>query len=101
MAPPSSAAAFRRGLALAGALALTTLTALPLQAQRTRRPAQPSQPAAAPVLDSALFQGLRYRHVGPFRGGRVTTVTGVPGERNTFYFGSTGGGCAAPAAGAR
>ncbi len=42
--------------------------------------------------DSALFAGLRYRHVGPFRGGRVTTVTGVPGEPRTFYFGSTGGG---------
>jgi photosystem II stability/assembly factor-like uncharacterized protein len=46
---------------------------------------------SAPV-DSALFAGLRYRHVGPFRGGRVSTVTGVPGEPRTFYFGSTGGG---------
>src|ERR1035437_956470 len=30
--------------------------------------------------------------IGPLRGGRVTTVTGVPSEPNTFYMGSTGGG---------
>ncbi|HEU4564298.1 MAG TPA: hypothetical protein VFS05_06610 [Gemmatimonadaceae bacterium] len=42
--------------------------------------------------DSALLGGLRYRMVGPSRGGRVTTVTGVPQEPFTFYMGSTGGG---------
>ena len=30
--------------------------------------------------------------IGPFRGGRVLAVTGVPGDPNTFYFGSVGGG---------
>ena len=39
-----------------------------------------------------LWSGLRYRMIGPLRGGRVTTVTGVPTEPNTFYMGSTGGG---------
>jgi photosystem II stability/assembly factor-like uncharacterized protein len=39
-----------------------------------------------------LWSGLRYRMIGPLRGGRVTTVTGVPSEPNTFYMGSTGGG---------
>ena len=29
---------------------------------------------------------------GPFRGGRVLTVTGVPGQPDRFYFGSVGGG---------
>ncbi|MHB1313490.1 MAG: WD40/YVTN/BNR-like repeat-containing protein, partial [Gemmatimonadaceae bacterium] len=38
------------------------------------------------------FQHLRYRMVGPGRGGRVTTVTGVPSQPHTFYMGSTGGG---------
>jgi len=42
--------------------------------------------------DASLFQHLRYRNVGPARGGRVTTVTGVPSEPHTFYMGSTGGG---------
>ena len=43
-------------------------------------------------VDPALFQSMRYRNIGPFRGGRVTTVTGVPGETFTFYMGATGGG---------
>lgn len=40
----------------------------------------------------ALWSGLRYRMIGPERGGRVTAVTGVPSEPMTFYIGSTGGG---------
>jgi photosystem II stability/assembly factor-like uncharacterized protein len=39
-----------------------------------------------------LYSGLRWRMIGPFRGGRVNAVSGVPGEPNTFYFGSVGGG---------
>ncbi len=39
-----------------------------------------------------LLHGLKYRSVGPSRGGRVTTVCGVAGEIHTFYMGSTGGG---------
>src|ERR1700719_1584117 len=35
---------------------------------------------------------MKYRMIGPERGGRVTTVTGVPGQPQTFYMGSTGGG---------
>ena len=51
---------------------------------------------AAPVYsqapDSSFFQGLRYRLVGPSRGGRVTTVTGVPSQPRTFYMGVASGG---------
>src|SRR5215831_10576134 len=43
-------------------------------------------------IDPSLFSGLRWRMIGPFRGGRVNGVTGVPGQLNTFYFGSVGGG---------
>ena len=39
-----------------------------------------------------LFDGLRWRLVGPFRGGRAVTAAGVPGDANTFYFGAVGGG---------
>src|SRR6266850_2876404 len=35
---------------------------------------------------------LEWRQAGPFRGGRVGAVAGDPRDRNTFYFGSTGGG---------
>jgi photosystem II stability/assembly factor-like uncharacterized protein len=38
------------------------------------------------------FEGMRFRNIGPFRGGRVTAVTGVVGDRLTYYFGGTGGG---------
>ena len=33
-----------------------------------------------------------WRFIGPFRGGRVLAVAGIPGDANTFYFGSVGGG---------
>src|SRR5260221_14649309 len=39
-----------------------------------------------------IWSGMRYRMIGPERGGRVTTVTGVPSQPYTFYMGSTGGG---------
>src|ERR1700676_603497 len=44
------------------------------------------------TYNPALWSGMRYRMIGPERGGRVTTVTGVPSEPYTFYMGSTGGG---------
>jgi len=54
-------------------------------------------PKAAPMpmmasVDPAFFKGLRYRLVGPSRGGRVTTVTGVPSQPRTFYMGVASGG---------
>ncbi len=48
--------------------------------------AQPAQ------IDPGVYGGLRWRNIGPFRGGRVNGVSGVPGQPNTFYFGSVGGG---------
>ena len=42
--------------------------------------------AATPVDDS-LLHGLRWRNIGPFRGGRVSAVSGVIGEPGTFYVG--------------
>ena len=44
------------------------------------------------TVDPALYSALDYRSVGPARGGRSTTATGVPGKPFTFYMGSTGGG---------
>jgi hypothetical protein len=42
-------------------------------------------------VDPSFFNGLRYRLVGPARGGRVTTVTGVPSQPKTFYMGVASG----------
>lgn len=48
--------------------------------------------AAQGHYDASLYSDLRWRMIGPFRGGRVNTVSGVPGQPDTFYFGSVGGG---------
>src|SRR4029450_4196523 len=39
-----------------------------------------------------LYSGLSWRMLGPFRGGRVDAVSGVPGRPNEFYFGAVNGG---------
>jgi photosystem II stability/assembly factor-like uncharacterized protein len=54
----------------------------------------PALTAAEPATgtDTARLEGLEWRLVGPYRGGRVTTATGVPGKPNLYYMGATGGG---------
>lgn len=80
------------------AFAVATLHA---QGTATQRPATPpggqaatARPAVPMVasVDPGLFKGLKYRLVGPSRGGRVTTVTGVPSQPKTFYMGVASGG---------
>jgi photosystem II stability/assembly factor-like uncharacterized protein len=52
-----------------------------------------SQPAAETApYNPALLKALRWRSIGPFRGGRVTAVAGVPGQPLVYYMGATGGG---------
>jgi len=46
----------------------------------------------AQSVPSELFNGLKWRLIGPFRGGRVVAVAGVPGDSTTFYFGAVNGG---------
>jgi len=41
---------------------------------------------------SSVFQELKFRSVGPLRGGRATAVAGIPSQPSTFYMGATGGG---------
>src|SRR5437660_344973 len=54
--------------------------------------ALPHMAAQQGRIDPTLYSGLRWRLIGPFRGGRVNGVAGVPGQINAFYFGSVGGG---------
>ena len=52
-------------------------------------------PVSAPrahAVDPSLFAGLRWRMIGPYRGGRSIGVGGVIGDGRTFYFGAVGGG---------
>ncbi len=48
--------------------------------------------APAQQIDPALYKEMRWRSIGPFRGGRSVAVTGVPSQPDTYYFGGVGGG---------
>lgn len=50
------------------------------------------QTAAITSYDQALYNGIQWRSLGPFRGGRAGTVTGVKGNQNLYYMGTAGGG---------
>jgi len=43
-------------------------------------------------ITPTLLAGMKWRQIGPFRGGRVLAVAGVPGDPNTYYFGAVAGG---------
>ncbi|OGX82954.1 WD40/YVTN/BNR-like repeat-containing protein [Hymenobacter glacialis] len=58
---------------------------------KTKTKSKPAKGNVA-VFDSALYNGLTWRSIGPYRGGRSCTVTGVPGQPNLYYMGTTGGG---------
>ena len=52
-----------------------------------------SQPKIDSIQDiNAYFKPLKWRCIGPFRGGRSNTACGVPNDPTTYYMGTTGGG---------
>ena len=65
-------------------MALTLL--FPGNAQRRKKKENP------PVLSDTLFHGVKWRNIGPFRGGRSVAACGVVSQPGTYYMGSTGGG---------
>ncbi len=92
-------------LALAG-LSLGTVVAQ-TKPERQSKAAKPTQSSTASPDASAKepsaekeserpedkpFKGMKYRLIGPFRGGRSLTAAGIPGDPSTYYFGATGGG---------
>ncbi len=79
LAPAGPAAAAQAGQAAPAGPAASAASAAP-------------GPIAASALGDALFKPLKWRLVGPFRGGRAAAVTGVAGHPQTYYFGSAGGG---------
>ena len=46
----------------------------------------------AQQIDPKTYNGMKWRLIGPFRGGRAITVAGVPSQPNTYYFGAVSGG---------
>src|SRR5215831_11070062 len=47
---------------------------------------------SAQAVDPNIYAGLRWRLLGPFRGGKATTASGVPGNPAIYYFGTAGSG---------
>ena len=66
------------------------LLILPITLYSQKRKKKAKKPTVA-ITDS-LFHGLKWRNIGPFRGGRSVSSTGVIGKPHTYYMGSTGGG---------
>ena len=88
--------AIRRSFGLTSLLVLCFLPSLHLGAQpgpAQPGPAQPG-PAAQGVtrVPPGLFQEMRWRHIGPFRGGRTKAAVGVASQPNIFYIGAVNGG---------
>ena len=79
---------------LSVALCLAAISAAALAADK---PAEKSEKkdekkAASPATLSKAYEGMEFRNIGPFRGGRVCAVAGVRGAPLIYYFGGTGGG---------
>ena len=66
------------------------LLIFPINVNSQKRKKKTKTPVIA-ITDS-LYHGLKWRNIGPFRGGRSVTSTGVGGKPHTYYMGSTGGG---------
>src|SRR3981081_1896312 len=48
--------------------------------------------ALAQPVDPSLYSALRWRMIGPFRGGRTVAAAGIPAQPNVFYIGVNNGG---------
>ncbi len=98
-APQTSRRDFLRHVGAAGAALSVGTPAFGLvlapAAARAQAPGRvdlrPAGPGAAPDY-AAFVAGMRWRMLGPFRGGRCASATGVPGRPNEFYFGAVNGG---------
>ncbi len=73
-------------LALSACLTASAMAATGLAPPARSAIAQPA------VLDARALDGLRWRLIGPHRGGWGTAVAGIAGDSDTYYFGAAGGG---------
>ena len=61
-------------------------------AQKGKKTAIPAPVVQSNAFNSDDFKSLKWRNIGPFRGGRSNAVAGVPGNNLLYYAGYTGGG---------
>ena len=79
-------------LAVVCGLGALVLRAAPQAPAPAAAPAAAQAPAPGAVVDPAVLATLKWRSIGPDRGGRSLTVSGVVGRPKDGYFGATGGG---------
>ena len=77
--------------ALVGASTLS-ISVLPVSATSQRVPPPAAAATASIAYDTTAFAALRWREIGPYRGGRSVAVAGSSKRPNEYYFGTTGGG---------
>ena len=91
----------RRAVCLLTAMLLAMTATLSLaqkdKIERTGKTAAQPVTAAedtnpAKTNEDPTFKGMKYRAIGPYRGGRSLTASGIAGDPTTYYFGATGGG---------
>ncbi|WP_116771817.1 WD40/YVTN/BNR-like repeat-containing protein [Maribacter litoralis] len=71
-------------------LLLVLIIMAPVAMQSQRRKNKIAEPAI--TIKDSLFTGLKWRNIGPFRGGRSVASTGVVGQPMVYYMGTVGGG---------
>src|SRR5688500_11185218 len=84
-----------RRLLFTAAAAVLLSASLPALGHRSaeRGSGRVPQAGSTPALsDPSLFREMRWRHIGPFRGGRTKAASGVPGQPNVFYIAPSNGG---------
>ncbi len=77
---------------LSSVLLAMCLGFMPMVFAQKSKPKSDPQPASS--FDAANFKGLKWRNIGPFRGGRANAISGIPQDDNVYYVGYTGGGIA-------
>src|ERR1051326_4905972 len=78
--------------ARAGVSALLVFVGLIGAVGLTGGAARPAISSGTAAGDSVILRGMRWRSIGPERGGRSISISGVKGQPNVAYFGATGGG---------
>ena len=78
-----------RPLIFLSAMLLIAVTTL---AQKTKKGSEPKPVTQTQAFNSEEFKSLKWRNIGPFRGGRSNAVCGVKGNSQIYYTGYTGGG---------
>ena len=91
---PTAQALFVGGLLAltAGSNAGVASAVLPGAAAWPSFPSPTTPQQQGPDYGDELFQAMRWRNIGPHRGGRSVAVAGVVSDLGTYYFGAAGGG---------